>query len=336
MEIPTTAPVLIEVTRGPAVESRHRGQIVVVDAGGNLKYHLGNPETLVCLRSLAKPFQALPVLTTGAADAFGFKGAEMALFSGSLSGQDFQTFLVTSVLERLGLKAEALQCGAHPPLHRPSARALSQAGNKPTPLHHTCAGKHAAMLTLCVHHGWPVEDYLAVDHPVQLLILRTVARMMGLPPDQIPVAIDGCGAPVFYAPLKHIALGYARLAAAQKGSPAGTLMEAILSHPRHIAGDGRLETEVMQALPGRVFAKSGAEGGYALALIQEGLGVALKIEDGQSRALNPTIVAILEQLGLLSPEAREALAIYVQPPIMNHRQEVVGQIRPVFSLTGHD
>src|SRR4030042_2065995 len=265
MESNMTVPVLVEVTRGPEVESRHRGQIAVVDGGGNLVRQLGDPETRVCMRSLAKPFQALAVITTGAAAAF----------------------------------------GVGPP-------------------HHAGAGKHTAMLALCVHHGWPLDDYLAVDHPVQQLILGTVARMVGVPPAQIAVAIDGCGAPVFYVPLKNIALGYARLAAAQPGSPAGTLLAAILAHPRHIAGDGRLDTEVLLALPGAVVAKSGAEGGYALALTERGLGVALKIEDGASRALNPTVVAVLEQLGVLTPTAREALKAYAQPPILNHRKGEVG------------
>ncbi len=332
MESPNTAPVLVEVTRGPAAESRHRGQIVVIDAQGNVKHQIGDPEVWVCLRSLAKPFQALAVVTSGAAEAFGFKEAELALFSGSLSGQDFQTFLVTSCLERLGLKPEVLQCGTHPPLHKPTARALAQAGGKPSPLQHTCAGKHTAMLTLCVHHGWPIDDYLNPAHPVQQLILGHVARMVGVPKAQIPVAIDGCGAPVFYAPLKNIALGYARLAAAQPGSPAGTLMEAILTHPRHIAGDGRLETEAMQVLPGKLFAKSGSEGGYALSLIDGSLGVALKIEDGGIRAMDPSIVAILEQLGLMTPAAAEALAPFREPTILNHRKEEVGRISPAFSL----
>ena len=327
-----TSPVLIEVSRGPEVESRHRGQIVVMDAQGKLLHQVGDPEALVCLRSLAKPFQALAVLTSGAAEAFGFKGAELALFSGSLSGQDFQTFLITSALERLGLKSEALQCGVHPPLHKPTAQALAQAGKKASPLQNTCAGKHTAMLALCVHHGWPLDDYLNPAHPVQQLILGHVARMVGVPPAQIPVAVDGCGAPVFYVPLKNIALGYARLAAAQPGSPAGELLAAILSHPRHIAGDGRLETEVMQALPGKIFAKSGAEGGYALSLTDGALGVALKIEDGSIRALNPSIVAILEQLGLMTPAAGEKLARYRQPAILNHRKEEAGRLRPVFSL----
>jgi L-asparaginase II len=303
-----------------------------MDPQGNLQHHLGDVEAQVCLRSLAKPFQALPVITSGAAQGFGFGPEVLALFSGSLSGQDFQVELVTKVLDRLGLTLEALQCGTHPPLHRGAAQALSREGLKPTALHHTCAGKHAAMLALCVHHGWPLENYLNVDHPVQLLILRTVARMVGVPPDRIAVAIDGCGAPVFYAPLKNIALGYARLAAAEKGSPAGDLMAAILEHPRHIAGDGRLDTEVMTALPGRVFAKSGAEGGYALALAEKGLGVALKIEDGQARALNPAVVTTLEQLEVLTDEARQRLKSYFSPPIVNHRREEVGRIQPVFKL----
>ncbi|MDP3181840.1 MAG: asparaginase, partial [Desulfobaccales bacterium] len=222
------APVLVEVTRGPEVESRHRGQIVVADAEGKLHRQVGDPGALVCMRSLAKPFQALPLLTSWAAAAFGFGPPELALFSGSLSGQDFQVELVSRVLTRLGLTQEALQCGAHPPLHRPTAQALTKAGERPTPLHHTCAGKHAAMLALCVYHGWPVKDYLALDHPVQRLILKTVADMVGVAPEKIPVALDGCGAPVFYVPLMNIAAGYARLAAAPAGTPPATLMAAIL------------------------------------------------------------------------------------------------------------
>jgi L-asparaginase II len=328
-----SAPVLVEVSRGPLVECRHRGFIAVVDAEGDLLSFLGDSDTPVCLRSLAKPFQALPVITTGAAQAFGFGSPELALFSGSLSGQDFHVALVKQVLARIELGPEALLCGAHAPLHRPTAKALAQAGEKPTSLHHTCAGKHAAMLALCVHHGWPVDDYLAFDHPVQKLILKTVGKMVGLKPAHIPVALDGCSAPVFYAPLWRIALGFARLAAAAPDSPEGTLMAACLAHPRLIAGDERLETILMEALPGQVFAKTGAEGGFALALKQDGLGLAVKIEDGASRALNPAIIQVLDQLGLLPPEAREALKPYWQPVLRNHRKQEVGGSRAVFSLT---
>jgi L-asparaginase II len=326
--------ILVEVTRGSEVECRHRGEVAVVDAGGAVRHHAGDPDTLVCLRSLAKPFQALPLITTGAAAAFGFGPEELALMSGSLSGQDFQVASVTNILARLGLDPEALQCGSHPPLHRPTAKALAQAGAKPGPLHHTCAGKHASMLALCVHQGWPLEDYLRPSHPVQQLILRTVADMVGLAPADIPVAIDGCSAPVFYAPLKNIARGFARLAGAPPDSPEAAIMAACLAHPRHIAGDGRLETQIMQALPGRVFAKTGAEGGFAVALAESGLGVALKIEDGASRALGPAIIEALQQLGVLPPEAREALGPLWRPVIRNHRQQAVGHLRPVFTLAG--
>jgi L-asparaginase II len=332
MKSEITSPVLMEVTRGPLTESRHRGMIAVADGQGKLKYSLGDPEAWVCLRSLAKPFQALPVITTGAAAALGFGAEELALFSGSLSGQDFQVALVKEILARIGLTPAALQCGVHPPLHRPSAKALDAAGEKPTSLNHTCAGKHAAMLSLCVHHGWPIEDYLAFDHPVQRLILKSVADMVGLRPEEVPLALDGCGAPVHYVPLGSIAHGYARLAAAAPDSPEGTLMAAILTHPRHIAGDGRLDTAIMEALPGRVFAKAGSEGGYALAILEGGMGVAIKIEDGGLRAVSPTVVETLDQLGLITPEARAALASFHKSPILNHRKQEVGQIRTVFSL----
>ncbi len=334
METKLTPPVLVEVTRGPEVECRHRGEIAVTDEAGALRHRAGAPEALVCLRSLAKPFQALPLVTSGAAAAFGFGPEELALMSGSLSGQDFQVDLVTRILARLDLTPAVLQCGSHPPLHRPTAAALAQAGEKPTALHHTCAGKHASMLALCVYHFWPVDDYLNPSHPVQQLILKTVADMVGLAPADIPVAVDGCSAPVFYAPLKNIARGFARLAAAAPDSPEGVIMAACLKNPRHIAGDGRLETLIMQALPGRVFAKTGAEGGFALALAEEKLGVALKIEDGASRPLGPAIVEVLQQIGVLTPEAREALAPLWHPVIRNHQQREVGLLRPAFTLAG--
>jgi L-asparaginase II len=147
------------------------------------------------------------------------------------------------------------------------------------------------------------------------------------------VALDGCSAPVFYVPLKNIALGFARLAAADPDSPAGMIMAACLAHPRLIAGDERLETLLMQTLPGRLFAKTGAEGGFALALKDEGWGVAVKIEDGASRPLNPTIIEVLDRLGLLPSAAREALTSDWHPVMLNHRKQEVGRIRPVFALT---
>ena len=331
---------LVEVTRGDRVESSHYGHIAVSDPQGNVVARVGDPGIWVCLRSMAKPIQALPVITTGVAHAFGFGDAELALFSGSLNGQDFQVDLVERVLTRLGLSAVNLLCGVHAPSHRPTAQAMAKAGQSATTRHNNCAGKHAAMLALCVHHGWPVDDYLNTRHPVQQLILQTIAEITEVPAAEITVAIDGCGAPVFYVPLARIALAYAKLAAAVAGTlPAGnltdamaTLTRACLANPRLIAGDGRLCTDIMQALPGRVLAKTGAEGGYALALINEGLGAAMKVSDGHARGLNPTAIETLAQLQVLTAEAAVALKGYHRPVIKNHRKEIVGKVRPVFSL----
>jgi L-asparaginase II len=331
---------LVEVTRGDRVESRHYGDIAVADFQGNLVAAVGDPELWVCLRSMAKPIQALPVITTGAAQAFGFGDEELALFSGSLNGQDFQVALVEKVLSRLGLTAANLHCGVHAPSHRPTAQALAKSGQAPTTLHNNCAGKHAAMLSLCVYHSWPVTDYLAPRHPVQQLILQTIAEVTEVPVTDITVAIDGCGAPVFYVPLARIALAYAKFAAAVQGKmPAtpvtdamATLARACLNHPRLIAGDGRLCTDIMQAIPARVLAKTGAEGGYALALINEGLGAAIKVSDGHARGLNPSAIETLAQCHLLTPEAATKLQGYYRPAIKNHRKEIVGELRPVFTL----
>jgi L-asparaginase II len=331
---------LVEVTRGNRVESSHYGNIAVADPQGNLVARLGDPEIWVCLRSMAKPIQALPVITSGAAQALGFGAAELALFSGSLNGQDFQVAIVEKILHRLGLTSANLHCGVHAPSHRPTAQALVKAGQSPATVHNNCAGKHAAMLSLCVHHGWPVDDYLNTQHPVQQLILHTIAQVTEVPVPQITVAIDGCGAPVFFVPLVRTAMAYAKFAAAAQGKlPSGpltqamaTLARACLAHPRLIAGDGRLCTDIMQALPNQVVAKTGAEGGYALALIDAGLGAAIKVSDGHARGLNPTAIETLTQLNLLTPAAATDLAAYHRPAIKNHRKEIVGQVRVAFTL----
>ncbi len=331
---------LVEVTRGERVESSHYGCVVVADPQGRVVAAVGDPETWVCLRSMAKPMQVVPLLTTGAAAALDFGPEELAVFSGSLNGQDFQVAIIQRVLARLGLTAAHLQCGIHAPSHRPTAQALAKAGESPGPLHNNCAGKHTAMLALCVHQGWPTAEYLDRQHPVQQLILETVAQITECPRELITVAIDGCGAPVFYVPLRQIAQAYAKFAAAALDRLApgplteamATVARACLAHPRLIAGDGRICTDIMQALPGKVIAKTGAEGGYALALVDRGLGVAMKVADGHHRGLNPTAIEVLEQLQVLTPEAAAALAKYHRPAIKNHRQEKVGEIRPCFRV----
>ncbi|CAO0822367.1 Asparaginase [Desulfarculales bacterium] len=334
------APPLLELKRGGLTESVHRGAVAVCNFSGKRIKGLGHPAMPSFLRSAAKPLQALPIITTGAAKAFGFDDRELACMCGSLNGEDFQVATVLSILQKAGLGPELLACGLHAPSHRPTAKALQQAGQKPQPVHNNCAGKHAAMLVLCAYLGYATQDYTRPSHPVQALILKAVAEMCAYPAEQIGISIDSCGVPVFRVPLIALAGAYARLAApAEAGLPAERvqalkhLMAACLAHPEMIAGTDRLCTRLMQAAPGRLLAKTGTEGTYAMAIPEMKLGVAFQIEDGAARALAPVACNILHELDVLGHDVLVgALADLVRPQIKNHRGEVVAELMPIFGL----
>jgi L-asparaginase II len=331
---------LVELLRNGLDESVHRGAIVISGPDGKVLQSLGHPAMPTFLRSTAKPLQALPVITSGAADAFNLNSAELAIMCGSLNGEDFQVDTLKNILERAGLDSGLLLCGIHRPSHAPTARELAQRGEEPTVLHNNCAGKHIAMLLLCKHLGFPLEGYDQPGHPVQKLILATVADLCRYPAEQIGLGVDGCGVPVFRVPLFALAGSYARLAAPrQAGLPEETaaaverLMAACLEHPGMIAGTDRLCTRLMQAAPGKLLAKTGAEGSYALALPEKGLGVGLQIEDGNPRALAPAVCMILHEMDILDHEALEGpLADLASPKLSNHRGDQVAELRAVFAL----
>jgi L-asparaginase II len=324
--------------RGGHIENQHRGHIVVANSRGKIIYKAGDPDFLVCLRSCAKPLQALPVIESGAADHFNFTEEEIAIFCGSLNGQDFHVKAVENILSKIGLDASHLKCGIHQPSHRGTAKKLISEGKSPLPIHNNCAGKHVAMLTLCTFNSWPIEDYCHIEHPVQQMIMDKISHMTEVPKERIGVGIDGCGVPVFFLPLKQLALSYAKLSDAHlsgeeaKNSPSARMMRAVLNHPEMIAGDERICTDVMRSLRKRVFAKTGADGGYALSIMDKGLGVAIKVEDGNNRALHSVVIETLNQLGLLHEKERENLAKYHHPVILNYRREEVGMVEPVFRL----
>ncbi len=334
--------VLVRVSRAGHGESFHRGSIAVVDHRGNLLNHVGDPDFSTFLRSCAKPLQALPIVESGAAERFGFTPPELACMCGSLNGQDYQVRAVSSILAKIGLSEDKLLCGVHAPTHRPTAKQLEEEGKKPRPIHNNCAGKHAAMLALCVFHGWMTEDYPREDHPVQQLILGKISKMTEVPKAEIKIGIDGCGVPVFALPLRNLAFAFAKLAispnpegkgVADSDRPLHRLMKAVLDHPEMIAGDQRICTDVMRAALRKVFAKTGAEGSYGLSLMDRGVGIAIKIEDGNSRALNPVVVEVLRQYEILKGGALEELRYYgPKTSIYNHRKALVGEIEPVFRL----
>lgn len=344
--------VVVEQSRGPLVENMYRGDAVVVDGGGRLLFSVGDPGKVTFWRSSAKPIQALPIVLSGAADAFGYGPEHLALFCASHNGEPVHTETVLDALQRAGLMPELLRCGAHAPYDRDTAEALVTAGEEPRAIHNNCSGKHSGMLSLAKHLGFSLDDYLDPASQVQQVILANVADVVGLPSSQIAIGVDGCGVPVFGLPVRNMAWAFARLADPASMPPgkeeAGRrFRNAMLLYPHNVAGKRRICTEIM-SLPGKRFvAKSGAEGVYCLGVLPEaveaspvlqaagvagGIGIAVKAEDGDKDVRHMMVVEVMRQLGLLSEEDLRALARYGDTPIKNHAGRVVGEKKAVFTL----
>ena len=343
-QIPIAEP-LVEVKRGSITESRHRGHIVVVDPEGRIIASLGAPENVTYLRSSAKPFQALPLLTTGAADHFGFTDREVALACGSHNGEPLHTELALSMLTKIGLGPEALHCGVHEPYGTQAALTLQLCGEQPTALHNNCSGKHAGMLAVAVHLGAPIDNYERPENPVQKVIVHLVSQFSGVPVTDLAVGIDGCAAPAFGMTVKAMALAYARLVSPPASFDKKTrdacerIVRVMSEHPELIGGTSeRLDTDIMRAAPYRLVSKVGAEGVYTAGIKPsedwpQGLGFAAKIEDGDDKRARPTVVIeTLRQLGVLRDESLEAVAKYAFFPVKNRRDVVVGEISASFDL----
>jgi L-asparaginase II len=343
-EIPAPEP-LVEVTRGGITESRHRGHVIAVEPDGEIVAHLGAPETVTYLRSSAKPHQAISLIASGAADRFGFTEQEIALACASHNGEPIHTEVAASMLQKIGLEPAALKCGIHEPFSVEVARQLRERGEQPNVLQNNCSGKHAGMLALALHLGAPTETYDQPDNPVQLEIGKTISQFSDVPIEDIAVGIDGCGVPVFGITVKAMALMYARLISppADFSEPIKDACQRIVSamsgNPELIGGTSdRLDTEIMRAAKGRVVSKVGAQGVYTIGVLPceqwpRGLGLALKIEDGDDHRARPTVVIeSLRQLGILADESLEAVARYAFFPVRNRRGDVVGEVTAEFKL----
>ena len=335
---------LVEVWRGPLVESIHHGAVVVADDEGRVLLAHGSPRIATFLRSSAKPVQALPLLASGAAERFGFDDRQIAVMIGSHGGEPFHVETVRSILARIGLDEEALRCGAHPPYYRPAAEALRAAGTPPAAIHNNCSGKHAGMLALAVALGAPVDSYLEETHPAQRRIREAVSLLSGVPPSEIATAVDGCSAPTFALPLQAAAALYARLLAPGRleepwGRAARRATEAMRRHPEMVAGTGRLCTVLMERGRLGLVAKIGAEGFYGFGFVEggRGRGVALKIADGEGERSRPAAaIAALETLGLLDAEAATDLRDRFVPLLRNRRGLEVGRVVATLSLAKPD
>jgi L-asparaginase II len=343
----------VNAIRGGTVESRHQVSAVAVDPDGKLVGWTGDPDLVTFWRSCAKPFQALPLITGGGADALGVTDEEIALACASHNGELRHVAVATSLLRKAGCVEDDLACGPHPSLSPAVARAMAERGQKPRKLHSNCSGKHAAMLAQARFGGWPTADYRKPAHPVQQRALEEVARWTGVPTERIAVGTDGCGVVSFALPLRAMALAYAGLGSARppdgpsvEGAAPGSsharpparstvvaaaqrVIRAITADPFLIAGTGRLCTEIISSSRGRVIAKVGAEGVYCAAIPEARLGVAMKVEDGDGESARPALVALLE---ILAPGAVRLAESFRTPPIRNTLGEDVGHLEARISL----
>jgi L-asparaginase II len=339
---------LVEVWRGGRVESEHRGAIAAVDAQGRVLAHIGDVGLTSYLRSSAKPFQLLPLIESGAADRLAFSDRELAVIAGSHSGEPRHVEVVQSILDKIGLSASALQCGSHLPFNAAAAAALRAANRPASVLHNNCSGKHAGMLAQAIGRGLSTADYLDPQHPVQIAIRQRLAELADLDFDAIGVGVDGCSAPCFALPLKNAAQAFARLADASSTMPEASalasakVVQVMIDYPEMVAGEGRLDTDLMRAANGgaagaRLFSKSGAEGFHGIGVLAHGnqpaYGIAWKIGDGDGkRGGHPAVIEALRQLGVLDDEALATLTNYRAWPITNHRGLEVGEVRANFIL----
>jgi len=304
---------LVEVERNGVVESAHTGHVVVLDAAGEVRFSAGDPSQVVFARSSLKPLQAAGMLAAGLRLGL----PETALASSSHSGSELHLRLISQSLDAAGLTEDDLDCPPALPLGEAERRAYLAAGRTETRLAMNCSGKHTAMLQTCLANDWPVSGYLAPGHPLQRRLAEAVAELTGEP--IAATAVDGCGAPLFGVSLVGVARAFSRIATST-GSPA-QVAEAMRTHPELVAGEGRSVTTLMRRVPGLI-AKDGAEGGYAAAL-PDGGAIAMKIDDGATRAADCAAAWALHRLGV-DPGP---LAELTHAPVLGGGQPV-GTVRP--------
>ena len=327
------APLAVEVTRGAVVESRHRASCAVADAGGRLVHAWGDVERMVYPRSAIKAIQALPVVESGAAEAFGLGDAEIALACASHGGEPFHIAVVEAWLARIGLVEADLECGAHLPLHQPAAKDLLRRGGAANQMHNNCSGKHLAMLTTARHLGEPVTGYVKADHPVQKRVAAVIGELSGVDMGRAAVAVDGCGIPTIALPLGNLAVAMARFAAPDRLEPVRAaavrrIHAGLAARPEMVAGTGRFCTAAIAESGARVLVKTGAEGVFCAALPDLGLGVAVKVDDGAGRAAEVAMAGVLREIGAIDDALAARLADYLVAPLTNHAGLRVGEVRP--------
>lgn len=332
-----TNPVLIEVVRGPLVESRHRASVVAVDSAGHVLFARGNIDQIILPRSSLKPFQAVSMVESGAMAAFGLTDVELALHCGSHNGEPRHVKLIGQWLDRIGCKESELECGIDRPLGEKWLHLSPEECAPASKLTNNCSGKHAGFMTTALHMDIPVQNYSGVEHPVQKIVADILADLSGTPVHDMPVAQDNCGVPVFGIPLTALALASARLACrdedTRRDCAISRVFDAMRAHPFLVAGSGRADTLLMLDRAFGGISKVGAEGVFMAAVPSTAntagidLGLAIKIDDGGDRASSALGVATLQHLGALGQKAGNRLFDQIARPSISPDGKPVGHLR---------
>ncbi len=319
----------IAVTRGSLIESRHRVHAAVVNSTGTLIGASRDASLVTHWRSCAKPFQIMPLIETGGFDTIGWGDDQLALACGSHGGEPEHVSLAQAMLASIGMEEGDLACGPHEPLAARGVKLLRESGQRTSRLHNNCSGKHAAMLGRAHTANVSPVGYERHDHQVQRECLAAVAKWARVDAEQIPQAVDGCGVVVFGLDLQSMAAAYARLADAARRSHEvpSRIVHAMQTRPFLVGGTDRFDSALIEATEGRVVAKVGAEGVHSAAIIDDGIGIAIKVEDGTQRAQFPALLAVLQHLGALPRDLPPRLAEFSHRTLRNTRGESVGEVR---------
>ncbi|MCC9595257.1 MULTISPECIES: asparaginase [unclassified Rubrivivax] len=334
----TANPTLVEALRGGAVESTHRGAWAVVDADGDVVASAGDIDRPIFPRSAVKLLQALPLVESGAAERYGLNDEQLAIACASHNGEPRHVAVAASMLAAAGVDDAALECGAHWPYRDVVQREMAAAGQTPGALHNNCSGKHAGFVCLgCLLAGDAdkrafLSGYVKPEHPVMREVGDAIEAATGWRLADAPRGTDGCSIPTYAIPLRHLALAFARAGSGiglreGRARAAKRLMAAVTAEPFMVGGSGRFDTRIIERLGERVFCKVGAEGVFCAAFPKAGLGVAVKMDDGASRACEVVMAALIERFVRLDEAERGFVHAFADQPLANWNGLDVGRLR---------
>ena len=324
-------------TRSGRVESLHSGYVCVSDANNNILYSIGNPNASIFLRSSGKPIYATALASSGVLEQFNISLREFAITCSSHEGLALHRKIILSLLKKVGLTEKDLDCGHKYPENQKVHDALILLSKRPTPIFSNCSGKHAGLLALCRYYNYEVKDYVKADHPVNLLIRKTMAEILGCDEIELITGVDGCTLPTYFLTLQQVAWLYARLAQGSRGKDKyskafGLIQEAMVKYPQVIRGSNTFCTDLIKHTEGRAIGKIGAEGIYCVSIPERELGVCIKMFDGHPWSTYPAVIRILEELEVLDSKTVKKLQKWALPEIKDDKGGIVGYIHPVFGL----